>query len=218
MGAFTDGFSLTQGRPISIYERVWHSTPEESRIRRHIVKVFLIMTVGSNKEDLPWVCRMPVLTAINRICIAASGIIILILLVYNSYATCARYLFNAPPPGSTEISTFMLPVIVFLGLAYNLETDKHICVDVFVYRMTAWKQTILMILTTALIALAAVILLWKGTILFLSKIGEVSDSELRLPLFPFYFFVPLGGLLLLLESIRKICFHFYTLIRSGDGG
>lgn len=175
------------------------------------------MTVDKKNANLPWLCRMSFLTTMNRIGVAASGVTILVLLIYNSYATCARYLFNAPPPGSTEISTFMLPVIVFLGLAHNLETDKHICVDVFVSRLTERRQTILAILTTILIAITAAVLVWKGTALCLDKIDEVSDSDLRLPLLPFYVSIPFGALLLLLESIRKLCLYTCTLRRAGRG-
>ena len=172
------------------------------------------MTAHNDKSMTLWLCRMPFLTTINRLAIALSGIIIFGLLIYNAYATCARYLFNAPPPGSTEISTFLIPVIVFLGLAHNLETDKHICVDVLLSRMSARKQAFLVILTTAFIAIIAAVLVWKGAALTLDKLDEVSDSDLRLPLFPFYIFVPIGALLLLLQAVKKMSIYFFESKRA----
>ena len=175
------------------------------------------MTIGRRLRKISsivhWLSELKALTKINYFAAGLSAAIIFGLMVYNTYATCARYFFNAPPPGSTELSTFLIPVTVFLALAYNLEAGKHIVVDVVVSRLRMRNQLILNVITTILIALFGAILVWKGTQLCFGKFYEVSNTEVRLPLFPFYIFVPIGGLLLLLQSIRNIRTYVLSLTK-----
>jgi len=154
------------------------------------------------------------LSKINKSAAFLSGIIIFGLMFYNVYATCARYFFNAPPKGALEISTYLIPVLVFIALAFTLEQGKHIMVDVLFSRLDKRKQLFLSILASILIALFSAILIWKGGKLSISKINEVSGSDLLLPLFPFYICLPIGGLLLLLQSIRDIKLSVLSLARK----
>ncbi len=144
------------------------------------------------------------LTKINYLAAFLSGWIILGSVFYTSIATVARYLFNAPIPGSTEISTYLIPVIAFLAIAYTLDVGKHIIIDNLISRLKVRNQLVLNIITTIFIAICGAVLVWKGTELSLEKLEERSGSELMLPLFPFYIFVPIGGLLLFLQSIKNI--------------
>jgi len=153
------------------------------------------------------------LTKINYGAAFLSALMVFGLMVYNTYATGARYIFNAPPPGSTEISTFLIPVFVFLALAYTLEQERHVIVDFVISRLGIRKQLVLSVIASIFIAIFSVILVWKGTELGLGKISERSSSDLLLPLFPFYIFVPIGGLLLLLQSIRNIRTYVLSLTK-----
>ena len=157
------------------------------------------------------------LTKINYLAAFLAGWIIFGLIFYNVYATIARYIFNAPPPGSTEISTYLIPVLAFLGLAYTLEVGRHIIVDPFINRLKVRTQLILNAITTIFIAIFGAILVWKGIELNLEKFYERSSSELMIPLFIFYIFVPIGGLLLFLQSIRNIRNYVISLKRKSFG-
>jgi len=157
------------------------------------------------------------LSKINYLAAFLSGWIIFGLIFYNVYATVARYVFNAPPPGSTEISTYLIPVLAFLGLAYALEVGKHIIVDPFINLLKKRTQLILNSITTIFIAIFGATLVWKGIELNLEKFYERSSSELMIPLFIFYIFVPVGGLLLFLQSIRNIR-NYVTSLKRKDFG
>ncbi len=146
---------------------------------------------------------------------ALAAALIFALVFYNSYATVARYFFNKPPAGSHEISTYLIPVIVFLGLAYTLEMKRHIIVDTLIRRLKIRNQLVLNVITTLIVAVLAAILVWKGTELALSKFHQTSGSYPPFPLFPFYIFVPIGSLLLLLQSIRNVRTYLISLTRKG---
>lgn len=154
------------------------------------------------------------LTKINYLAAFLSGWIIFCLIFYNVYATIARYIFNAPPQGTTEISTYLIPVIAFLGLAYTLEVGKHIIVDPFISRLKMRTQLILNVITTFFIAIIGAIFVWKGIELNFEKFYEYSSSDLMIPLFIFYIFVPIGGLLLFLQSVRNIRNYIISLKRK----
>jgi len=158
--------------------------------------------------------KLNAFTKINYSAAFLSGWIILGLIFYNVYATVARYVFNAPPPGSTEISTYLIPVLAFLGLAYTLEVGRHIIVDPFINLLKMRTRLILNVITTIFILIFGAILIWKGIELNLEKFYERSSSELMLPLFIFYIFVPIGGLLLFLQSVRNIRNYMISLKRK----
>lgn len=160
--------------------------------------------------------KLNLITKLNYISAFLSGWIMLGLIFYNNYATGARYLFNAPPRGSTEISTYLIPVTVFLALAHTLEMKKHIFIELFITRLKIRSQIVLNLMTTIFISIFAAILVWKGTELSIDKFHEYSSTDIILPLFPFYIFVPIGGLLLLLQSIRDIKTYLISLIKRNS--
>jgi len=157
------------------------------------------------------VTKLNMLTKINYVTAILGGILIIGLMFYNAYATCARYIFNAPPQGSTEISTLVIPVLTFLALAYTLEQERHIVVDVVINHLSIRNRLRLGIIANILIAIFGAILFWKGGELSLGKFHEVSSSDVMIPLFPFYIFMPIGGLLLFLQSIKNIRNHVLSL-------
>lgn len=139
------------------------------------------------------------------------------LILFNTYAVVARYFFNAPVPGSTEISTYLIPVIAFLGLAYALEEGSHIVVDIFVERLEKRTQLILNIIMTIFIIILGAMLTWKGMEVSIEKFHERSSSELMLPLFIFYIWVPVGSLLLFLQAMRNIKRYLVSLKKERLG-
>lgn len=157
------------------------------------------------------------LTILNYYAAFMGAWIIFGLILFNVYAVVARYFFNAPVPGSTEISTYLIPVIAFLGLAYGLEVGSHIVVDIFVERLKKRTQLILNIIMTIFIIILGAILSWKGMEVSIEKFHERSSSELMLPLFIFYIWVPVGSLLLFLQAIRNIKGYVLSLKREKLG-
>lgn len=139
------------------------------------------------------------------------------LILFNTYGVVMRYFFNAPVPGSTEISTYLVPVIAFLGLAYALEAGSHIVVDIFVVLLSKRTQLILNIIMTVFIIILGAMLTWKGMEVSIEKFHERSSSELMLPLFIFYIWVPIGSLLLFLQAIRNIKHYVVSLKREKAG-
>lgn len=73
-----------------------------------------------------------------------------------------RLVFNSPILGAVEITEALLATAIFLGLAYALEQNQHIVVDVLTQSLALQWRLILHLI--ALVAMLAVMLLlsWQG--------------------------------------------------------
>lgn len=145
-----------------------------------------------------------VISKTNLVMAVAGAVVIVLLMFYNLVGTLSRYFARMPVPGVTEISGYLLAFIVFMGLPYTLEQGGHIHVDTFVKYLGPRKQQIARALSALFVAFVGFFFCWKGFDLSLSKINVVSSSELEIWLFPFYLVVPVGSLLLLVQSLKSL--------------
>ena len=145
-------------------------------------------------------------------------VIIFGLSIYVAVAVLARYILGQPFPGVVEWAGFMMVIIVFLGLAYTLEEDRHIRVEWLTSRLHGKTLFILSIISMIVVAFVATIFLWKGGQLALGKLHTLSSDE-RIPVFPFYIFMPIGGALLLVQALRWLFSSLARVIsREGNSG
>lgn len=133
-----------------------------------------------------------------------AGFVILALVFSNVYAVVMRYIFNKPLHWPMDISEFLLVGTVFLGGAYTLQVDSHVNINILLNRLSSRKQLAMKCVCYTLIAIFSVVLTWKGCELAWQNFYTRSWSITRLPLFPSYAIVPIGGLFLLAQSICKL--------------
>lgn len=120
-----------------------------------------------------------------------------------------RYFFNAPISGTTEITEFMLVVVVFPALAWCAVTGKHVKVDLIMTHFPPQVQAIVDSITLFLGLGIFVIITWQS---FLeSKVVDSTTSLLGLPSAPFYWVMTVGLVLfclaiatLVIENIVKV--------------
>ena len=119
-----------------------------------------------------------------------------------------RFVFNAPISGTTEITEFMLVVVVFPALAWCAVTGKMVKVDLLMAHFPSRVQAIVDSITLFLALGVFVIITWQS---FLeSKVVDSSTSLLGLPSAPFYWVMTVGLVLfclaiatLVIENIIK---------------
>ena len=154
---------------------------------------------------------------IVRWCNYAGRGILLALMCFITVDVVMRYLFKSPIKGDVEIDEFGLVIVVFLGLSYTAVVKGHVSVDFFVSKIAPRKRAIIEVINnfvgTAVFALIA----WEGAQSALQSMmwNEVTDA-LRLPVYPFRFFVTLGSVLLCLVLITHIV-QGISQIRKGAG-
>jgi len=146
------------------------------------------------------------MSVINKTLGFASGFIYFIVAVLGVFEVISRYVFNAPTMWTYEITTYMMLAAIFLAASYTLEKGTHIKVELIVQHLKGNKKHIVLIISSILGAvfcfcLLAVTLNLTLDVLFM---GTTSMSLLHIPLFPIYIFMPVGSLLLFVQSILNI--------------
>lgn len=156
---------------------------------------------------------------INKVAGILSGIIVMVISLIVTYEVIMRYFFRAPTIWVLEISTYLCVASVFLAGGYVLRIDAHIDVDVLTRRFSNETQVLFRLISFLLIFVYCFVLTWKGAELALTsfKYGELSPSMLGIPMFIPYAFVPLGGMLLILELICKIIISVSELKSARQG-
>jgi C4-dicarboxylate transporter DctM subunit len=135
-----------------------------------------------------------------------SGLFILVMGVIISYEVVMRYLFSAPTSWVLEISINLCIGSVFLAGGYALKEKSHIQVDALTQKFSKRNQILLELICLLLTLLYCSVLTWKGaeTAIHSFLLGEVSPTVLNIPVVIPRGFVPIGGLLLIIELIRQI--------------
>lgn len=144
---------------------------------------------------------------VEKICDRAgifAGFVILLMIFSNVYAVIMRYIFNNPLHWPLEVSEFLLVATVILGGAYTLQVDGHVNVSLMFNRFSHKKHLVIACIDYVLIGIFSTVLIWKSWELAWLNLYTRSWSICRLPLFPSYIIVPIGGFFLLLQSIYKI--------------
>jgi TRAP-type C4-dicarboxylate transport system permease small subunit len=147
-----------------------------------------------------------ILTAVNRWCTFASGLMLLIGLAAVLYAVMARAVFNEPATWAFDLTSYGLLFVVFLATAQTLEHNGHVRIDFLLSRLRGRRKRWVEALTQALGLVFLLLLLWAtGHKTFESIEGDwVSPSIYEFPLRYVYWIMPVGTALMVLTAIAKL--------------
>jgi TRAP-type C4-dicarboxylate transport system permease small subunit len=113
-----------------------------------------------------------------------------------------RYAFSAPITGTTELSEFMMVIVVFPALAWAALGRKHVRVDLLVSHFPRRTQLIIDSVTLILALSTYSVMVWQT---FLESMGVGTETSLlRLPHAPFYW--------ILTVSVALFCLSIIVLI------
>ena len=149
---------------------------------RHILKV-----IDLANEKLAWI----------------GGYVLLVAMILVPYEVVMRYLFNSPTSWSMEMTQFLFCTMVVLGGGWNLLTGSHVNVDIVYNRFGIRTRAIISILTSLLLFTFLFFVFRQNLLAALQSLAwrETSASGWNPPLYPIKLIIPLGVLLLLLQSI-----------------
>ncbi len=141
---------------------------------------------------------------VRRLTYYVSGISMFMLIpmmLLSTFDVISRTVFNKPVRGTVETSSFMLVVVIVLGLAYTQQVKGHPNVTVVISRLPRRISLFVEIITNLLCLGIVGIVVWQGWVVARGDIGRIVSDVLRIPQFPFRLLVPLGGALLFLEFL-----------------
>jgi TRAP-type mannitol/chloroaromatic compound transport system permease small subunit len=143
----------------------------------------------------------------SHIFLVLSGVLIVIMMFTATYGVVRRYAFHSPEPYSYELSTMFMVFTFVFAISAVERLDRHIRVDFISSHLSGyWQHIILNIIAPIMGLFFTFVLTWQGldVALFSLKIGEVSSSSWREPLFPIKLMVPVGYALLGLVLLTRI--------------
>ena len=144
--------------------------------------------------------------------VAYIGMALLVpMMLLTSADVTARSFWSRPIPGTMELSSFMLAILILLGVAYTHQMKAHVRATMLVDRLPVKCKESLNVLTTLLTLFIVCIVLWQGIIVAFES-GAVSDM-LRIPELPFRLLVSVAALLLAIELIFDLVDSFRAIIR-----
>jgi TRAP-type C4-dicarboxylate transport system permease small subunit len=108
-----------------------------------------------------------------------------------------RYFFNRPQIWVIEFSEYALLYITFLGAAWVLKSDGHVTVDLAVS---------LMFLVSAVLVVYGTRVTWSYYVK-----GLYNPTVLEIPTSAILIIIPIGGLTLLIQSVRGFIRSFREL-------
>ena len=141
---------------------------------------------------------------IDSLAVFTQALVILIMLV-----VCAdvflRYFFNSPMFWVLESTQFALVFITFLGAAWVLKIDGHVRMDIVINRFSQRTQTRVNIVTSILCAIICLVVTWYGAVVWWDylQIDFIYPGSLKIPAYLLEFVIPMGGLILSIQFLRK---------------
>lgn len=124
-----------------------------------------------------------------------------------------RYFFNRPQIWVIEFSEYALLYITFLGAAWVLKSDGHVAVDLAVSLMRPKGRAICSLASFMICFLVSAVLVVYGTRVTWSYYvkGLYNPTVLEIPTSAILIVIPIGGLTLLIQSIRGFIRSFRAL-------
>lgn len=147
----------------------------------------------------------------------ASMLALLPMMLLTAVAVIGRSFFSRPIPGAVELSSYMLSVVILLGLAYAQQEKAHPRVTLLVSYFPERIQALLEAVMYLLSIVVAAIIVWVGWQAAFAY-GGITSDVLRIAQFPFRLLVPLGIFLFLLELVVDFCSALGRLLPARSTG
>lgn len=149
-----------------------------------------------------------------------AAIILILVMVSVSVEVVVRYIVGGSRVWVMEFSEYALLFITFLVAAWLLRQEKHVNIDIVVTRFKPRTQTVVNIITSLLVVLISLGITWFGAKVTwgVFQAHVIYPSIMRPPQWILLVIIPIGGLLLFIQSIRRSYRLFVELSHSPDKG
>ena len=123
--------------------------------------------------------------------------------------------------GYTWLNDFpplLLPWIVFPVVGVLLRHDQHVSVELFLTKLDARGRSLvrLIVYFTCTVAGITFGLATTEAVLFLKELGEVSETEVKVPIWTLYLSFPIGFILMANFAFERALIECYHLFMNDD--
>jgi TRAP-type transport system small permease protein len=139
-----------------------------------------------------------------------SGIVLLAILALMSAEVVFRYAFNKPILGTVEISSYLLVIFCFTGMAFTQSQKGHISLELVTQRLSPGTNRVLRVVTLLLSLAVFAVITWQTSVAFWKswEIQEVRWGALPLPVWPVKFVIAFGSLVLCFQLVVNLIDEF----------
>lgn len=140
--------------------------------------------------------------ALSRALFWLCAAVIVVMALSVTYEAVSRYVLGRPTIWVTEVASYMLVGVAFLGAAWTLKIDGHIRMDLMSESGGALGRRISDLLMYGVVILVSASLLWTGWNMTLANyhFGWRASTLLATPLWMPQALIPLGAFSLLAQS------------------
>lgn len=146
----------------------------------------------------------------NTLCASLASLILVFVTFSIFYDVFMRYVFNRPSIWITEVTTYLLLYMTFLGTSYALQQGTHIKVTFLSDLFNIRVQRVITLITSFFALAFCLVLLWQtGKMTWLSMVRHwTSPTMLSIPLIYVYSGMVFGSSMLLLTFALQILLAF----------
>lgn len=145
------------------------------------------------------------LEQLTKIVLSAGMVWVLVMMFLTTSDVAGRYFFSKPIPGAIEMSEFLLAVFGILGMAYTHLSGANVKVTMLTRVMPKRLERLVETITTLFSFQIIAMLSWYGFVLGVEEFqaGTTTDT-LSIPLYPLYFLLGFGAVLLSLVVLVEL--------------
>jgi TRAP-type C4-dicarboxylate transport system permease small subunit len=148
-----------------------------------------------------------IIDRLSRFLLVISGVMIVLMVFTSTYGVSRRYFFHSPEPYSYEISTMFLLWSFVLAVAAVERYDRNIHVDFISSRIPERARHFILNIAAPIAGLFVCIMFsWQGfeAAMYSLKIGAVTMTAWKVPLFPIKILIPIGYAVLCLVLLARL--------------
>lgn len=146
-----------------------------------------------------------VVSKASRLMMRVAGVMLLGMMLLTTGNVVARYAFNSPVFGQSELVQFMQLVAISLAGGYTLLMRRHVTIGLVVDHLKIRTQNLFDAITYLLSLGFCVVAVWKTIERANELVGSgASTSILKITLAPWYYIMSLGWLLIALCAVMVV--------------
>lgn len=163
------------------------------------------------------------LMRLERFMALLAGLAVFGLMVLAVVSVTGRNGFNEPLPGYVDWITQLMPLIAFMGISYVQRDGGHIRMDILVSRLSGRPLWLFEFITTALILILMVLLVW-GTWAHFDRSFDMtkpmwsrdSTIDIGLPIWPAKLLAPIAFSILSLRCVIQLTGYARAIATGTD--
>ncbi len=152
-------------------------------------------------------------TAVHAVVVVVFAAIVVV--VFGQVVS--RFVFNAPFSWSEELARYLQVWLIMLGSAACLRKGLHLTVDYAIHSLPEGTRRNLHLLSLAAIMFFVGVVFISGISLIAATLNQRTPA-LQIPFWAVYLAIPVGSLLMLLESVGLLLTAFDEEKQPAEGG